>query len=140
MNKQTEIEFKSLLSKSEYDMLMNHFAGNKTNEQTNHYFDTPRFSLKAADSSLRVRERDNKFELTLKKKKGYNQIECTIPITKEEFEQLKENYESIKNDLFGGLDIQIGYCNGSNTKLNSTSEQNKSICSKKRFQCSSQII
>lgn len=88
MKKQPEIEFKSLLTKEEYLKLMEKFKGNRTNVQTNHYFDTPRFSLKAIDASLRVRERED-FEMTLKVKKGYSLMENTIPVTKEEFEELK---------------------------------------------------
>lgn len=89
MKKQPEIEFKSLLTKDEYLKLMEKFKGNRTNVQTNHYFDTPRFSLKAIDASLRVRERED-FEMTLKVKKGYSLVENTIPVTKEEFEEIKK--------------------------------------------------
>ena len=89
MKKQPEIEFKSLLTKEEYLKLMEKFKGNRTNVQTNHYFDTPRFSLKAIDASLRVRERED-FEMTLKVKKGYSLIENTVPVTKEEFEEIKK--------------------------------------------------
>ena len=89
MKKQPEIEFKSLLTKDEYLKLMEKFKGNRTNVQTNHYFDTTRFSLKAIDASLRVRERED-FEMTLKVKKGYSLIENTVPVTKEEFEELKK--------------------------------------------------
>jgi len=98
MKKQPEIEFKSLLTKEEYLRLMEKFKGNRTNIQTNHYFDTPRFSLKAYEASLRVRERED-FEMTLKKKKGYALMEVTIPITKEEFEEIKET-GVIKNSEF----------------------------------------
>ena len=89
MKKQPEIEFKSLLTKDEYLRLMEQFKGNRTNLQTNHYFDTDRFSLKAYEASLRVRERED-YEITLKKKKGYSLVEFTVPITKEEFEKIKE--------------------------------------------------
>lgn len=69
MHTNTEVEFKTLLSKEEYERLMELFKGNRTDFQTNHYFDTPRFSLKALDASLRVRERED-LELTLKRKKA----------------------------------------------------------------------
>ena len=68
----TQVEFRTLLSKEEYTRLINKFLGNNRFDlQTNHYFDTSRFTLKAADASLRVRERDT-LEFTLQKKKGYN--------------------------------------------------------------------
>lgn len=84
-----EVQFKTLLTKEEYDRLTEIFKGNRTDFQTNHYFDTKRFSLKALDSSLRVRERDS-LELTLKRKKGYKILEITVPIDQETFQGMKE--------------------------------------------------
>lgn len=102
MHKGTEVEFKSLLTKEEYDRLVERFKGNKTDYQTNHYFDTPRFSLKALDTSLRIREREN-LELTLKRKKGYSINEISIPITQDEFNELKATgiitFPEIKEEL-----------------------------------------
>lgn len=88
MEKNTEVEFKSLITKEEYDRLIEKFAGSKSDFQTNHYFDTTRFSLKALDVSVRVRERDD-FSLTYKRKKGYNIDVKTIIIDKEKFEEIK---------------------------------------------------
>ncbi len=88
MQKSVEVEFKTLLSKEEYERLMNQFKGNRMDLQTNHYFDTSRFSLKALDASLRVRERES-LELTLKRKKGYIIQEFNLPISKEIFEEIK---------------------------------------------------
>lgn len=85
----TEAEFKTLLTKEEYDRLFEKFKDNRIDYQTNHYLDTSRFSLKATDASLRVRERED-FELTLKRKKGYNIQQFALPITKEDFEVIKE--------------------------------------------------
>ena len=83
------VEFKSLLTKDEYERLIQQFNGSKTDFQTNYYFDTPRFSLKALDTSLRVCERDT-LELNLKRKKGYMLNEIALPITKEQFAEIKE--------------------------------------------------
>ena len=102
-----EIEFKSLLTKEEYLRLMEVFKGNRTNVQTNHYFDTPRFSLKAYEASLRVRERDD-FEITLKKKKGYAIVPYTYPISKEEFEELKKTGVVTNQELLNELTPLIG--------------------------------
>jgi uncharacterized protein YjbK len=102
MHTNTEVEFKTLLSKEEYERLMEKFRGNRTDSQTNHYFDTPRFSLKALDASLRVRERDD-LELTLKRKKGYAMQEFTIPIDVETFGEIRTTGlvpdSEIKNEL-----------------------------------------
>lgn len=82
-------EFKSLITREEYDRLLAAFPNVKDDMQTNHYFDTRRFSLKAVDISVRVRERDN-FELTYKRKKGYAPIVKTFEIEKEDYENIKE--------------------------------------------------
>ena len=88
MQPTTDVEFKTLLTKDEYKRLYEKFKQNGTDIQTNHYLDTTRFSLKATDASLRVRERQN-LELTLKKKKGYSIQQFTFEITKEQFEEIK---------------------------------------------------
>lgn len=102
MQTSTAVQFKTLLSSEEYSKIMEKFRGNKLDYQTNHYFDTTRFSLKALDSSLRVRERDT-MELTLKRKKGYSMQDITVPITPEIFEDMKMNGtipdSEIKNEL-----------------------------------------
>jgi len=84
-----DVEFKSLLTEEEYNFLIKEFPNAKTDLQTNHYFDTPRFSLKALDASLRVRER-NDFSLTYKRKKGYSIDVKTVDITKEDLELMRE--------------------------------------------------
>ena len=102
MQKSNGVEFKSLITEEEYEKLVNLFKGNKTDTQTNHYFDTPRFSLKALDVSLRVRERDN-YELTLKRKKGYSVNMINVEISKEDFLLMNEssfvNNPEIRNEL-----------------------------------------
>ena len=107
MQKSTEVEFKSLLTCEEYERLMDQFKGNRTDLQTNHYFDTSRFSLKALDASLRVRERDT-FELTLKKKKGYTLQEYTLPIDEEVFKMIKETGVVPESELKEELTPIIG--------------------------------
>lgn len=97
-----DVEFKSLLTKEEYNFLINEFPNAKSDFQTNHYFDTARFSLKALDASLRVRER-NDFSLTYKRKKGYSIDVKTVDITKEDLEKMREtgicHIEEIAGDL-----------------------------------------
>ena len=89
MQKGTDVEFKSLLTENEYNKLISHFENAKSDFQTNHYFDTKRFSLKALNASLRVRERET-LELTLKRKKGYNTDIKSIELTKEQFDKIRE--------------------------------------------------
>lgn len=107
MEKSTEVEFKTLLSNEEYDRLMDKFKGNRMDLQTNHYFDTSRFSLKALDASLRVRERDS-LELTLKRKKGYVIQEFNLPISKETFDQIKSTGVLPESELKSEVNNLIG--------------------------------
>jgi uncharacterized protein YjbK len=81
-NPTNEFTFKTLLSKKEYDKLAEQFKDEHSNLQTNYYFDTSRFTLKASKIGLRVRKRD-KYELTLKRKRGYALQEINEIITSE---------------------------------------------------------
>lgn len=102
MAKELEVEFKTLLTKSEYTKLAKLYADKPSNLQINYYFDTPRFTLKASDIGLRVRKRD-KYELTLKRKKGYALFEINEELTEEEFNEFLKTgiipSEAINNDL-----------------------------------------
>ena len=60
------------------------FYNKPSNLQTNYYFDTSRFTLKAAEVVLRVRQRDH-YEVSLRRKKGYTQFEINNSISEEEF-------------------------------------------------------
>lgn len=62
-----EIEFKQLLSQTEYQQIYNvYFKGIVPFSQTNYYIDTPDFQLKAHKSALRIRVKDDFNEMTLK--------------------------------------------------------------------------
>ncbi len=68
MSKEIEIEFKNMLLKEEYEMLLNeyHLTDSSLKTQTNIYFDTPDFKLKSKKMGLRVRLSNKKIEFTLK--------------------------------------------------------------------------
>ncbi|MBT2573807.1 CYTH domain-containing protein [Bacillus sp. ISL-51] len=68
MTQEIEIEFKNLLTKSEFLMLADAFnmMENDFKHQVNHYFDTKDFSLKQKKSALRIREKNGAYVLTLK--------------------------------------------------------------------------
>ncbi|MED3551573.1 CYTH domain-containing protein [Cytobacillus praedii] len=68
MSQNIEIEFKNLLTKQEFEKLVNHFKLKDTDffTQENHYFDTPDFALKEQGSALRIRKKGEKYEITLK--------------------------------------------------------------------------
>ena len=86
MAKELEVSYRTLLSKGEYTRLAEMFKDKPSNLQTNYYFDTSRFTLKAAEVVLRVRKRD-RYEVSLRRKKGYAQFEINNFITEEEFEK-----------------------------------------------------
>ena len=102
MAKELDVSFRTMLTLSEYNKLIDEFKGSNANYQTNYYFDTKRFSLKAAEIVLRVKERD-KMELGLKRKKGYTLVNINEPITKEQFQDLLNNsvipFKSIFNEI-----------------------------------------
>lgn len=68
MSKELEIEFKNLLQEKEYLKLLEvyGFTAGDAKTQVNHYFDTPDFRLKDRLSALRVRQKDDSWECTLK--------------------------------------------------------------------------
>ena len=62
-----EIEFKQLLTQSQYQSIYKtYFQYVGTFSQTNYYIDTPQFDLKANQSALRIRVKDDYNEMTLK--------------------------------------------------------------------------
>ncbi|MGV3087580.1 CYTH domain-containing protein [Streptococcus suis] len=66
MKNHLEIEYKTLLTKSEYLRLLPDFADVKPVMQTNHYIDTPDLDMKSNRFSLRIRTFEDMAELTLK--------------------------------------------------------------------------
>lgn len=68
MSQNIEIEFKNILKKDEFNRLTTHFQLKDTDffTQINHYFDTKEFSLKKLGCALRIREKNNSYEMTLK--------------------------------------------------------------------------
>ena len=84
MNQHIEIEFKNILTKQQYENLLEAFSvqASQIHRQTNHYFDTAEQHLKKLSSALRIREIGDTIECTLKEKKGPNEhLETTDFIT-----------------------------------------------------------
>lgn len=61
-----EIEYKTLLTKDEFNRLNNQFSHVAPVTQTNYYFDSENFDMKANRMSLRIRTLPNRAEITLK--------------------------------------------------------------------------
>ncbi|WP_057912419.1 CYTH domain-containing protein [Peribacillus muralis] len=85
MNQHIEIEFKNLLDEKEFKLLIDHFEIDVAGftSQQNHYFDTPEFELKKRSSALRVREKNSRYELTLKQPATEGLLETNQDITAE---------------------------------------------------------
>lgn len=86
MSEELEIEFKNLLSKSEYNELLNIFNAREKDffSQENHYFDTVDSRLRKLNSGLRIRLLPQSAELTLKTPLGLHLLETTDQMTLEE--------------------------------------------------------
>lgn len=112
MSQQIEIEYKNLLSKEEYELLLDYFKVEKSQikKQINHYFDSAGFALKNLRSALRIREKGDKYELTLKQPAEVGLLETNQVLTAEEAKLLLRN-GSLPNGpvksalLIAGVDV-----------------------------------
>ncbi len=107
MSEQKEIEFKNLLTESEFIRLLTTFNIHETDfhQQTNYYFETENFSLKALQMALRVRQKNDQYELTLKQP-ALDQIgllETNQPITSEQAMSFINHCEVPSGEVAGKL-------------------------------------
>jgi uncharacterized protein YjbK len=102
MNQHIEIEYKNLLTKENFERLMQHFdiTQNDFFSQQNHYFDTDNFDLKNQSSALRIREKNGCFELTLKQPAAQGKLETNQMIS------LKEAKSFLNEGLFPAGAVQ----------------------------------
>ncbi|MBC1603159.1 CYTH domain-containing protein [Paenilisteria rocourtiae] len=86
MSQELEIEFKNMLTTSEYDLLIREFRLEPTDffTQTNYYFDTADFQLKDRLAALRIRKRESHYELTLKTPEQIGLLETTQILAEEQ--------------------------------------------------------
>nr|WP_263313830.1 CYTH domain-containing protein [Mammaliicoccus sp. Marseille-Q6498] len=67
MGQELEIEFKNMLTEDEYKSIKHYyFKQNEPFKQTNHYIDTQNHDIISKKMALRIREKANQFEMTLK--------------------------------------------------------------------------
>ncbi|WP_214776661.1 CYTH domain-containing protein [Exiguobacterium sp. s22] len=89
MTQEVEIEFKSMLTKEEYETLLQAYQlKEQVRWQANDYFDTPSFQLKENGAALRIREKKQGQVLTLKQPNEVGLLETHAMITEEEAEDL----------------------------------------------------
>ncbi|WP_062352019.1 CYTH domain-containing protein [Bacillus kwashiorkori] len=93
MSEQLEIEYKNILTEKEFKLLIDYFQLQQSDFflQENDYFDTVHFSLKNANSALRVRKKSNQYTLTLKQPHDVGLLETNEEISKEQYQELKQN-------------------------------------------------
>ena len=105
MSTNLEIEFKNMLSESEYEQLLNHFSISEEQiwTQKNVYFDTKAFDLKRQKAALRVRIKNNTYELTLKTQAEVGLLETNQMITKTEYTTLKHDHRLINGPVYEAL-------------------------------------
>lgn len=89
MTQEVEIEFKSMLTKDEYEALLVTFdLTNHVKWQANDYFDTSTFDLRNRGAALRIREKKDGQVLTLKQPHDVGLLETHAPISESEAEDL----------------------------------------------------
>lgn len=115
MNQELEIEFKNLLTESEYSTLLTYFnfAENNFFTQENYYFDTPDFQLKEKSAALRIRMKDAHAEITLKTPQGDHLLETNQTISIEEAEKMIKNKTFVLPDVIQQTLVEINISSSS---------------------------
>ncbi len=80
MSKNIELEYKTLLTKEQFETIKKNYHFNEPFKQVNHYYDVPEKTLSKRRCPLRIREIDNKLVFTLKtpNKIGVNEYEMEV--------------------------------------------------------------
>lgn len=104
MNQEVEIEYKNLLTKSEFDHLLIQYPfPEKANIQTNYYLETTDFLLKEKGCALRIRESNNRYVLTLKEPHEYGLLETHDTLTEEEMHRILHDDTLVNKDVSNRL-------------------------------------
>ncbi|NCU18895.1 CYTH domain-containing protein [Pallidibacillus pasinlerensis] len=92
MSEQLEIEFKNIVTEEEFIKLLDYFSITKEDffSQENEYFDTEDFALKKLGCALRIRQKNGKYEFTLKETKEIGLLETNEQISEEARKKLIE--------------------------------------------------
>ncbi len=90
LGRNIEIEFKNMLNKESFIKIYQHFQLKDHDffTQDNHYFDTSEGSLGRKKAALRIREKNGRFELTLKLIVEAGVLEINQPISAEQAKDL----------------------------------------------------
>ncbi len=90
MSNAIEIEAKVLLRKQDYEKLISLFPDEKGYAQTNYYIDSEERILAKEGIALRVRLKNNSYEMTLKTPLSEGLLEKNYPMSEEEFHALQK--------------------------------------------------
>ncbi|MGT2716127.1 CYTH domain-containing protein [Streptococcus respiraculi] len=94
-----EIEYKTLLTKTEFERLLADFSDVTPVIQTNYYIDTPDFSLRKHRHSLRIRTLEDRAELTLKIPQDIGNQEYNQDLTLEQAQIILQKVELPEGDI-----------------------------------------
>ncbi len=88
MNEHLEIEYKILLTKDVFETILKDYQNKITKDyiQTNHYFIHP--LLEKKKYMLRIREKDNQLEMTLKRPINHYRLETNIMISEKDMDKI----------------------------------------------------
>ncbi|HGA0314921.1 TPA: CYTH domain-containing protein [Streptococcus agalactiae] len=103
-----EIEYKTLLNKDEFNRLTSLFSHVQPITQTNYYFDTETFEMKAHRMSLRIRTLPNRAELTLKIPREVGNLEHNHGLTLEEAKYIVKNGQFPEDTEIASLILEKG--------------------------------
>lgn len=98
MNELIEIEYKILITKDIFKQILSDYQSQIKNDyiQINYYFTHPLLQEKAY--MLRIREKNNELEMTLKRPYLHHRLETNVPITKQDKDNLI-NHIMIDNEI-----------------------------------------
>ncbi len=110
MSNAIEIEAKALVGQDDYRKLADHYCDSLRYIQTNYYIDSEDRILAKNGIALRVRQKFDSYELTLKTPLSQGLLEKNAPLTREEFRAFRENGIFPKGDhvrFLTMLDIDV---------------------------------
>ncbi len=97
MEENLEIEFKILIDENIYHRIINDYKIDCSYQQTNYYLMHPKLS--ELKYSLRIREKNNHYELTLKQPQIKGNLETNLIISKDIKDKII-NHKIINNEIF----------------------------------------
>lgn len=104
-----EIEFKTSISENKYNELLDKFdLRDNIFKQTNYYFDTVNLDLSKSKTVLRIRQKGERFKVTLKKQSEVGAFENHVFLTKDEALDLIENGFNTKK-YFDEIDFDVKF-------------------------------